>query len=357
MGGFHSLAVASVQKETREAVVVSFVVPESLREEYRFEPGQYLTLRTELDGEELRRNYSICSTPRESAITVAIKRVPQGKFSSWANEYLHAGDRLDVMTPAGRFARVKTAMGGNYLAMAAGSGITPILSIIKTTLQEEAASRFTLVYGNRAAHSVMFREALEDLKNSYLARLSLVHILSREHQDMEVFNGRIDLPKCRMLLARWIDPQALNAVYLCGPQSMMEDATTALTEAGVEATRIHRELFLVEGAPVPRRAANPERTYSGQCVVTVIQDGRSREFSMERGTQTVLRAALAQGIELPWSCQGGVCSTCRCKVVEGEVDMDTHFALEDYEIERGFRLACQSYAVSDRLTIDYDQHT
>ncbi|MSQ58265.1 MAG: phenylacetate-CoA oxygenase/reductase subunit PaaK [Betaproteobacteria bacterium] len=356
MSGFYSLQVASVQNETRDAVAVSFTVPKFLREQFLFEPGQYLTLRRELGGEELRRNYSICSVPEEDTMTVAIKRVAQGKFSVWANDHLHAGERLDVMTPAGRFVRVKTVPGGNYLAIAAGSGVTPILSIIKTTLREEPTSRFTLVYGNRAAHSVMFREALEDMKNSYLTRFSLVHILSREHQDVDIFNGRIDLPKCRALLSRWIGVNDVDAVYLCGPQSMMDDASTALAEAGVDAGRIHRELFFVESAPVSRRIAKPEGPHNGECTVTVIQDGRSREFRMARGTQTVLRAALAQGIELPWSCQGGICSTCRCKVVEGEVDMDSNFSLEDYEIARGFRLACQSYAVSERLTIDYDQH-
>jgi ring-1,2-phenylacetyl-CoA epoxidase subunit PaaE len=356
VAGFHSLQVVSVQRETRDAVAVTFAVPESLRNQYRFEPGQYLTLRREFDGEELRRNYSICSTPQGSEMTVAIKRVAQGKFSTWANTYLHSGERLDVMTPTGRFVRAKTASAGSYLAIAAGSGITPILSIVKTTLREEPTSRFTLVYGNRAAHSVMFREALEDLKNTYLARFSLVHILSREHQDVDVFNGRIDLPKCRALFSRWVSVDGLDAVYLCGPQSMMQDASTALIEAGVDAARIHRELFLVEGSAASHGTSSPERARIGECTVTVIQDGRSREFLMERGSQTVLRAALAQGIELPWSCQGGICSTCRCKVVEGEVDMDANFALEDYEIARGFRLACQSYAVSERLTIDYDQH-
>ncbi|MFN0314349.1 MAG: FAD-binding oxidoreductase, partial [Burkholderiales bacterium] len=280
---FHSLQVASVQKETRDAVAVSFAVPEPLRAKYRFEPGQYLTLRKEFDGEEIRRNYSICSVPQAAEMTVAIKRVAQGMFSTWANDHLHAGRYLDVMTPAGRFVRVKTVPGGNYLAIAAGSGITPVLSIIKTTLQEEPASRFTLVYGNRAAHSVMFREALEDLKNSYLARFSLIHILSREKQDVDMLNGRIDLPKCRALFSRWVSVDGLDAVYLCGPQSMMEDASTALAEAGVDEARIHRELFFLEGQPAGRGIANPERSRSGQCTVTVIQDGRSREFLMERG--------------------------------------------------------------------------
>ncbi len=350
------MRVAAVRKETRDAVTVSLDVPEGLRAAFRFEPGQYLTLRTCLDGDELRRNYSICSTPDDVRIMVAIKRVADGRFSSWANDHLRAGDDIDVMPPAGRFVRVPGTTPGNYLAIAAGSGITPILSIIRTTLLDEPGSRFTLVYGNRAAHSVMFREVLEDLKNAYLTRVSLVHVLSRELQDVDMLNGRINIAKCRALLAHWIDPHGLDAVYLCGPQSMMEDASTALTEAGVDAGRIRRELFVIDGAPAAQRRRTAEQTQSGQCVVTVIQDGRSRQFAMVRGTQSVLAAALAQGIELPWSCQGGVCSTCRCKLVEGEVEMDTNYALEDYEVRRGFRLACQSYPVSEHLTIDYDQH-
>lgn len=355
--GFQTLRVSALRRDTRDAVVVSFEVPATLRDRFRFTPGQYLTFRQEMDGEELRRNYSICSTPDERHLTVAIKRVAEGRFSTWANQRWAVGDEIQVMPPVGRFLRAVGPKAGRYLAVAAGSGITPILSILRTTLAQEQDCQFTLVYGNRAAHSVMFREVLEDLKNIYLTRLSLVHILSREPQDAEMFNGRIDLAKCRQLFSSWIDVHAMHAVYLCGPQSMMEDASQALIEAGVESNRIRREHFVVEGAPVTQRPRAATHVTATHCAVTVIQDGRSRQFIMQREGQSVLAAALAQGIELPWSCQAGVCSTCRCKLVEGEVEMSTQYALEDYEIRRGFRLACQSYPLSERLVLDYDQHT
>lgn len=354
---FHPLRVEAVYRETRDAVAVRFAVPPSLREVFRFVPGQYLTLRAVLDAEELRRNYSICSGPGESGLTVAIKRVSEGRFSTWANTQLAAGDCIDVLPPDGRFQRVEATPSANYLAVAAGSGITPVLAILKATLQNQPDARFTLVYGNRAAHAVMFREVLEDLKNLHMTRFSLIHVLSREQQDVDVLNGRIDESRCRALFERWVDIGDLDAAYLCGPQSMMEGAAAALGAVGVDAARIKRELFQVEGVSPGTRASQSGHAAQGECQVNVVQDGRVRRFSMPRGSQSVLRAALDQGIELPWSCQAGVCSTCRCKVVEGEVEMDNHFALEDYEIARGFRLACQSYPLSDRLVIDYDQHT
>lgn len=358
MTRFHSLEVAHVQRETRDAVAVRLLVPPGLGEVFRFEPGQYLTLRIQHEGEELRRNYSICSAPGDEGLTVAIKRVPGGRFSGWANARLRAGDRIDVMAPTGAFVRVPTpALPGKYLAIAAGSGITPVLSIIRATLRTEPQARFSLIYGNRAAHAVMFREALEDLKNVYMTRFTLLHVLSREQQDIDLLNGRIDAAKCDALFRGWIDVAGLDAAYLCGPSSMMDAAALALQAAGVPSPRIRRERFQVAGAPIGERPALATPVSAGECEVTVVQDGRERRFSMPRGTHSVLRAALAQGIELPWSCQGGVCSTCRCKVVEGEVEMDTNFALEDYEVARGFRLACQSYPLSDRLVIDYDQHT
>lgn len=357
MSSFHPLPISALKHDTRDALTVRLHVPADLRNTYRFESGQYLTFRTLLEGEEVRRNYSLCSTPDEDELTVAVKRVPGGRFSGWAHGHLRAGLHLDVMPPEGRFVRSAPVAHGEYLAIAAGSGITPILSIIRDTLKNQPDARFTLVYGNRAAHSMMFREALEDLKNVYMTRFALVHVLSREQQDVELFNGRIDRAKCDALFSQWIDVGTLTTSYLCGPQSMMDTATESLRAAGVAAERIRRELFVVgTAAPRPQRAAAAE-VDTGDCAVTVIQDGRARQFTMARGQQSVLRAALAQGIELPWSCQGGVCSTCRCKVTAGEVEMDTNFALEDYEIARGFRLACQSYPISDQLTLDYDQHT
>lgn len=357
MSAFHSLEIARAQRETRDAVVLQFALPAAVREAFRFQPGQYLTLRKAFDGEEVRRNYSICSLPGAPFLAVAVKRVPGGRFSVWANEQLRAGDTLEVMPPAGRFLRAQPVSDGHYLAMAAGSGITPILSILESTLRSEPSARFTLVYGNRAAHAVMFREALEDLKNEFMTRFTLIHILSREQQDLEIFNGRIDEARCKLLFAEWVDLSDLSAAYLCGPQSMMEGAGRALRAAGIGDERIRRELFHVEGTARRGTAASALPGAEATCQVSVVQDGQRRQFVMPRGGQSVLQAALAQGVELPWSCQAGVCSTCRCKVTEGEVEMDSNFALEDYEVARGFRLACQSYPLGERLTIDYDQHT
>jgi ring-1,2-phenylacetyl-CoA epoxidase subunit PaaE len=294
MNQFHPLRIAAVHGETREAIAITFEVPAELEDLFRFQAGQYLTLRRWFNGEELRRNYSLCSAPQDGHLRVAIKRVSGGIFSSWANENLKVGDTLHVLPPGGSFVHTPaSSLQPHYLAIAAGSGITPVLSIIRSVLLTEPASRFTLVYGNRAAHSVMFREELEDLKDRFLARLSLLHVLSREPRDVELFNARIDLVKCKTLLKQWIDPLDLDAVYLCGPQSMMDAATTALIEAGVNTDCIRREVFTINGARIRERAPGEQPTARGQCHVTVVQDGRARAFTMGFGQESVLAAALS----------------------------------------------------------------
>lgn len=357
MSQFHSLTIKDVRPETRDAVSIAFDIPESLAEAFHFTQGQYLVLRTELDGEEVRRSYSICTGTGDGELRVAIKRVAGGRFSTFANERLQPGQRLDVMPPDGRFfVPLDPARHGQYLAVAAGSGITPILSIIKTTLEREPRSRFTLLYGNRSSASALFREQLEDLKNRFLQRLNLIFVFSREQQDVDLYNGRIDADKCGQLFARWIDVKALDAAFICGPQAMTETVRDQLQGHGLAAERIHFELFASEGATARREAREAARAAdSASSQVTVISDGRALSFDLPRNTRSVLDAGNAQGLELPYSCKAGVCSTCKCKVIEGEVEMDSNFALEDYEVAAGYVLSCQSYPVSDRVVLDFDQ--
>ena len=362
MSRFHPLRIARVERPTRDALAVVFDVPAELRDAYRFNAGQHLTLRADIDGTEVRRSYSICSAVGDPAPRIAIKRVPGGLFSNWAQDHLAAGLLIDTLPPAGHFGMPPSAEHArHYIAFAAGSGITPILSIIKTTLALEPGSRVTLVYGNRASGTVLFKEELIDLKDRYLGRFNLVFVLSRERQDMELFNGRIDADKVTALLASWINPEDLDLAYVCGPLGMMEAVRDALLGHGFAPEQIRVELFATSAAGPRAGVRTAARPHPGAgtdvCEVSVVQDGRTAFFSMQKGAESILEAALAQGIELPYSCKAGVCSTCRCKRLAGELDMDANFALEDYELERGFVLACQSYPVSDQLVLDFDCET
>ncbi len=353
---FYPLRVAAIRRETRDSVVVSFDVPIEHAEAFRFHQGQYLTLRTRVAGEEVRRAYSICSGVGEAQPRVGIKRVAGGTFSSFANEGLHVGDTVEVMAPAGQFhLPLDPAHRRHYLGFAAGSGITPLLSIIRSTLQAEPHSRFTLFYGNRASGSIMFRDELDELKSLHLARLSIVHILSREPQDVALFNGRLDGAKCDALLAHWVDPTRVDAAFICGPQDMMLGIAASLEAHGLPKDRIKFELFGSDGERTARRGRAHADAPADLCEATVVIDGLSRSFAMPKGSVALLDAAMQEGIELPYACKAGVCSTCRAKVVEGEVDMDANFALEDYEVARGYVLTCQSYPTTDRLTVDFDR--
>ncbi len=348
-----------MQPETRDAVTVTFEVPQELAHTFRFVQGQHLTLRTDIEGEDVRRSYSICAGVQDANLRIAVKRAAGGQFSSWANARLKPGATLQVMPPMGHFhVPLDASHAKQYVAFAAGSGITPVFSIVRTTLALEPASTFTLFYGNRASSAVMLKEELADLKDMYLPRLNLVYVMSREPQDIELLNGRITYDKARALLAHWLDVAEVDTFFVCGPQGMMEAVQEALAAAGVPKAKVKVELFATS---IPKKAqTGPARgapVREEHCEVTVIQDGWRRSFAMDRNTAPVLDAALAQGIELPYSCKGGVCSTCRDKLLEGEVDMDANFALEDYEVARGFILTCQSYPVTDKLVIDFDADT
>jgi ring-1,2-phenylacetyl-CoA epoxidase subunit PaaE len=361
MSQFHSLVVARVSQETRDTIAVSFDVPAGLREQFRYLQGQHLTLRGVIDGQELRRSYSICSAAQDELLRVAIKRTPGGVFSNWANDHLKAGLSVDVMAPSGHFnVPLDAGQQRHYLAFAAGSGITPVLSLIKTTLLTEPHSRFTLVYGNRASSSVLFKEELTDLKDRYMTRLTLAYVMSREQQDIDLFNGRITGEKCEQLLRHWVPVDDIDTAFICGPEDMMLGVSAALQAAGMERHDIKTELFAAGAAgrtrtPLPRAAQAVRR----ETAVTVIMDGHHATFTMDRGSEagaeSILDAALRQGLDMRYSCKGGVCSTCRCKLVDGKVDMDVNYALEDYEIARGFILSCQSFPVTDTVVIDFDQ--
>ncbi len=352
---FAPLRVSDVERLTADAVALTFEVPPELREQYAFAPGQHLTLRATLDGQEVRRSYSICSPPSSGRLRIAVKRLEGGLFSGHALDRVAVGDVLDVMRPAGRFGvRLDPAHAKHYAAIVAGSGITPVLSILAAVLETEPASRFTLVYGNRDAGSVMFLEELADLKDRHPARLQLVHVLSREQRDADLLTGRIDDAKLDTLLASVVPPDAVDEWLLCGPFEMVEQVRARLLTRGVAPRAVHLELFHVEGEPVPVRPRSSGRgTDADSAEVTVRLDGRTTTFRMPP-EGSVLDATLAVRADAPYACKGGVCGTCRCLLVEGKVEMARHYALDDDEIEEGFVLACQSVPVTPKVTLDFD---
>lgn len=352
---FHPLKIKDVVRETKDAVSISFDVPDELKDAYRFTQGQHLTLKEELEGEEVRRSYSICSAAGEPDLRIAVKKIAGGKFSCHANENYKPGAVIEVMEPQGRFfTPLVPESAKHYLAMAAGSGITPIMSIIKTILRTEPKSQFTLVYGNRSVAGIIFLEALEDLKNIYPDRFNLMHILSREHQDVALFNGRINVEKCNDLFDSVIDVKTLDEAFLCGPEQMIHDAEAALEAHGFDKSHIHFELFITEAAKNARSASPVQDEIGPKRQVAVVLNGRRTDVEMTEEGKSILDAALMQGLDLPYACKGGVCSTCRAKVVSGDVRMDINYALEEDEVAEGFVLTCQSHPLSDDVVVDYD---
>ena len=356
---FRKLRVQDVRRETNDCVSVAFAVPDDLREEFRFIQGQNITIRTRVGEEEIRRSYSICSSPFEEELRIAVKKVPGGLFSTYANDQLRMGDELEVLPPTGAFyTPLDPSKPKNYLAFAAGSGITPILSLIKTVLATEPDSQFTLVYGNRHRPSIIFREELEALKNRYMHRLALHHILSREKTDISLHQGRIDALKCGELCDKLIDLAGMDEVFLCGPAQMTFTVKSWLEEKGVDHRKIHFELFHTqERLPSAGRVENTaiKTPLTGKISrVTVRLDGTSFEFDLPFEGDPVLDAALFQGADLPFACKGGVCCTCRAKLVEGKVEMDVNYALEEEELAEGFILTCQSHPRSEKVVIDFD---
>ncbi|MFI6759148.1 1,2-phenylacetyl-CoA epoxidase subunit PaaE [Micromonospora sp. NPDC050417] len=355
---FHPLPVTAVDRLTDDAVAITFAVPDDLRETFAFQAGQHLTVRRrdEHSGDEVRRSYSICSTPSELAghgrLRIGVREIPGGAFSGFAGRLLRAGDTVEVMPPLGHFSTAPHPdRTRHYAAVVAGSGITPVLSLIATALAVEPASTFTLVYGNRNARSVMFTEELADLKDRYPSRLHLIHVLSREPGESPLLSGRVDADRLRRLLDHLVPAGRIDEWFLCGPYGMVTDARDVLAARAVAAEAVHTELFHVDEPPAP--PVRPTTAATAGTDVTIVLDGRASSFRMDR-TERVLDAALKVRGELPYACKGGVCSTCRAKVVTGEVSMARNYALEPEEVAAGYVLTCQSSPVGDRLVIDYD---
>jgi ring-1,2-phenylacetyl-CoA epoxidase subunit PaaE len=346
---FHTLTVAAVESLCDDAVAVVFDVPPELSEAYTFAPGQSLTLRRSVEGREERRSYSICA-PAGARPRIGVREIPDGVFSSWLVRQVRVGDQIEVQVPTGTFT-ADPASGGRHLCIAAGSGITPMLSIAGSLLAGGDAE-VALLYGNRTSASVMFAEDLGDLKNEHGPRLQVAHVLSREPRDAELFAGRIDADRLRRILQVLWPADRFDDVWLCGPFAMINDAREVLAELGVPADRVHFELFYVDEPPPELRRDTP--SYDGATTdVTVVLDGLSATIAMPQD-QTVLDAAQASRSDLPFACKGGVCGTCRAKVTDGEVDMRRNYALEPAEVDDGFVLTCQSYPVGDRVSIDFD---
>ena len=358
MARFHSLDVVDVRRETRDAVVVTLKPRDEDAGLFDFTQGQYLTFRRRFDEEELRRSYSICAGKGEGFLQVGIKRVDGGAFSTWANESLAAGEVLEAMPPMGNFhTPLDPGAARHYLGFAGGSGITPLLSIIKTVLAAEPGSSFTLVYANRQISSIMFREDLEDLKNRYLGRLSVLHVLEAEAQEIDLFTGRIDAAKCAALFKTWIDLASVDTTYICGPEPMMLAIAGALKEHGLADGQIKFELFASgqPGRAKKRVASIAAATSNSTTEATITLDGATRTFRMPKEGTSLLDAALEANLDAPYACKAGVCSTCRAKVLEGEAEMAVNHALEDYEVRQGYVLTCQCFPLSDKIVVSFDQ--
>src|SRR3984893_16711550 len=351
---FHRLAVNDLRREAADAVSLTFAIPSELAGKYRFNPGQYLTLRTIMDGEEVRRSYSICSGPADGELRIAVKKVDGGAFSNWAADELRAGDQLDVMTPTGRFGVAPAPDEARvYVGFAAGSGITPILSIVKGVLAREPHSRFFLFYGNRSAAGMLFREALEELKNRFMQRLSLFHVISGEEQDIPILHGRLDGEKVRVLLRSLVPAETVDHVFIWRPTGMSKDIEAPCRDLGIAEERIHVERFVSGLGGKPRPKAVVPASAPPKAFAALIIDGKRREVPVAAG-EAILDAALRAGVDLPFACKGGMCSTCRAKLVEGEAPMDVNYPLEPGELKAGFILTCQAKPVSEKIVVDYD---
>lgn len=353
---FHKLKVKEVKQETPDCVSIAFDVPGNLKTDFLFEQGQNITIKKEINGEEIRRSYSICSAPFENELRVAVKQVEGGKFSNFANTILQAGDELDILPPTGKFnTKLNPENKKQYLAFAAGSGITPVISIIKTTLQTEPESSFTLVFGNRGRSTIIFFEELEGLKNKYLNRFNFINILSREKTDAPINSGRIDPDKLSRL-TRLIDYKTTDEFFICGPEEMIFCVKDYLEAAGIDKKKIHFELFTTPGEKksgvVSRQSVGVDNGPTSK--ITIKLDGRSFDFNLGYNSENILDAALKQGADLPFACKGGVCCTCKAKLLEGEVEMEVNWGLEQEEVDQGFILTCQSHPITEKVVVDFD---
>jgi ring-1,2-phenylacetyl-CoA epoxidase subunit PaaE len=356
---FHPLRVRAVQPDTPEAVIVSFDVPEELRPVFGFTQGQYLTLRKEIEGQDLRRSYSICAGVDDGELRVGVRKVKGGVFSNWINEHLKPGDTMNVMAPQGRFfVPIEPGAQRHHVGIAGGSGITPILSIMKTVLAREPRSRFTLIYGNRKLRSTMFKEELDDLKDKYMSRLVVHHVFSDEHTESDIYMGMIDRTKLAEFLQALVPPATIDHAYICGPFEMNDQAEAALLAAGVPEDRIHIERFGIAQQAAGQVGAILHQAQPGDAAkarITIIRDGLQREIAFSREQPSILDAASAAGLEVPFSCTSGVCGTCRAKLVEGQVRMERNFALDKKEVAAGYVLTCQAHPVTERVVLSFDE--
>ncbi len=349
---FYPLVVSEVRRETEDAVSIFFEVPEGLKQTFTFIPGQYLTFKTNINGEEVRRSYSICAAPSEGELRVAVKEIEGGKFSTYANRKLQAGTSIECMPPMGNFKWQPSELTAHVVGWAAGSGITPIMSIAKTVLESNENNTFTLFYGNKKSNSIIFKDALEDLKNSYVDRLEFHHILSREDQGSDFSKGRIDAEKVKVFKGRFFKSESVTAHYVCGPLGMIESVSEALEQMGTQKEKIHFELFNTSTSTVDKKDTTSGTT--GTSSVTIILDGEETNFEAT-GKGFILDAALDAGADVPYACKGAVCCTCRAKIIKGSAEMVMNYALVDEEVKDGYILTCQAQPTSEKVIVSFDE--
>lgn len=355
MSRYNTIKVRDIRKTTDDCVLVSFIIPEDQVKSFSFKQGQYLTLRAEIEGETVQRSYSLCSSPLDKEWEVGIKKVPGGKFSTYANEKLKVGDELESLTPNGNFyVEVDDEKKKEYVCFAAGSGITPICSIIKTHLQSEPQSTFKLFYINRTVSSIILKEELEALKNQYMDRLEIFHLLTKQNRSIELFNGRLNEDKLEVIFKSLCDTDIIDHYFLCGPESMIFLVRDFLEEKGVGADKVHFELFKSPGQKKNVVKEIDKELEGKTCSVTLIEGGKTMEFNLTLGGDNILDAALNNSADLPYACKGGVCCTCRAKLIEGEVDMAVTYGLEQDELDSGYILTCQAMPLTEKVVVDFD---
>ena len=356
MATFHNLRVKDIYKETDDCSVVTLDIPEDLKDDFEYRQGQHLTLRAEINGEKVRRNYSLCSGPSEDEWRVAVKLIPEGKFSTFVNTELKTGDFIEALAPSGRFGvDINPDHAKNYLFFAAGSGITPIISMIKAHLKQEPNSTCKLFYVNKTAKSIIFKEELEQLRNAYFGRLEIYYFLTRERRDIELFNGRFDDERMAVLCKTFIDIPDTSEVFLCGPEDMVNYVSEYLVNAGLPKELVHFELFVKGLSEEDKARAERLAQQNVEGVnLTIIDGGKEFHFTMTKDFDNILDAALGAGADLPFACKGGVCSTCKCKVLEGSVEMKVNYALEEDDLQQDFVLSCQAVPLSEKVKVDFD---
>ncbi|MAT89904.1 MAG: phenylacetic acid degradation protein [Flavobacteriaceae bacterium] len=355
MAQFYSIPIRDVYKETDDCTVISFGVPSDLEDEFHFRQGQHLTLRAMINGEDTRRSYSLCSSPNEGVWQVAVKQIPGGAFSTFVNEELKAGDTLDIMEPSGMFGVEISETSKTYMAFAAGSGITPIISMIKTHLALEPNAKFKLFYLNRTVKSIIFKEQLEQLRNQYFGRFEIYYFLTREQRDIELLNGRFTSEKLQEIFTKLVDVAEVDEVFLCGPEAMIFLIRDELEAAGMPKEHIHYELFVTGLSEEDKKRAERLAQQNVEGVeITLLDGGKEFHFTMTKDFDNILDAALASGADLPFACKGGVCSTCKCKILEGSVEMKVNYALEEHEVAQDFILSCQAVPTTDAVKVDFD---